>query len=226
MSTLLLRLEGPMQSWGTISRFMQRDTGYEPSKSGVIGLLACACGFDRDNWSDIEPITRLRMGVRHERPGSIRREYQSAGCAKPKSIINAQGELMTNGVISERFYIEDASFLVGLEGSDDALLQNLHSSLKNPRWTLFLGRKSYVPSVPVWIPDGLRVNENLEEALYGYRLDEMTSDQILFSFESNDQAGRMVFDQPLSSFSERRFGTRFVQTEWKQIPKGVGNVSA
>ena len=37
MNTLLLRLAGPMQSWGTQSRFFTRDTGLEPSKSGVIG---------------------------------------------------------------------------------------------------------------------------------------------------------------------------------------------
>ena len=37
MSVLLLRLAGPMQSWGTRSRFGNRDTGLEPSRSGVIG---------------------------------------------------------------------------------------------------------------------------------------------------------------------------------------------
>ena len=44
MPTLLLRFIGPMQSWGTTSRFDQRDTGKEPSKSGVVGLLAAAMG--------------------------------------------------------------------------------------------------------------------------------------------------------------------------------------
>ena len=33
MSVLLLRLAGPMQSWGTDSRFSHRDTRAEPSKS-------------------------------------------------------------------------------------------------------------------------------------------------------------------------------------------------
>ena len=42
MSTLLLRLAGPMQSWGTDSKFDIRRTGREPSKSGVIGLVAAA----------------------------------------------------------------------------------------------------------------------------------------------------------------------------------------
>ena len=46
MPTLLLRLVGPMQSWGTTSRFDQRDTGKEPSKSGIVGLLAAAMGID------------------------------------------------------------------------------------------------------------------------------------------------------------------------------------
>ena len=48
MSVLLLRLAGPMQSWGVESRFTVRDTGLEPSKSGVVGLLCAALGRRRD----------------------------------------------------------------------------------------------------------------------------------------------------------------------------------
>ena len=46
-ATLLLRLQGPMQSWGTTSRFDERDTQLEPSKSGVLGLVCAAIGRDR-----------------------------------------------------------------------------------------------------------------------------------------------------------------------------------
>ena len=79
MPTLLLRLVGPMQSWGTTSRFDQRDTGKEPSKSGVVGLLAAALGIDRENWTDLEPLTRLSMGVRHDRPGVIQSGLPDSG---------------------------------------------------------------------------------------------------------------------------------------------------
>ena len=79
MPTLLLRLVGPMQSWGTTSRFDQRDTGKEPSKSGVVGLLAAALGIDRENWTDLEPLTRLSMGVRHDRPGSAQAGLSDSG---------------------------------------------------------------------------------------------------------------------------------------------------
>ena len=44
MPALLLRLVGPMQSWGMQRRFSIRDTGTEPSKSGVIGLACAAFG--------------------------------------------------------------------------------------------------------------------------------------------------------------------------------------
>ena len=83
MGTLLIRLEGPMQSWGTTSRFDQRDTGKEPSKSGVIGLLAAALGYDREDWQNVEPLTQLKMGVRHDRPGILKRDYQTADVLHP-----------------------------------------------------------------------------------------------------------------------------------------------
>ena len=68
MNTLLIRLAGPMQSWGTQSRFFTRDTGHEPSKSGVIGVLCAALGWGRE--APLDDLARLRMGVRVDRPGS------------------------------------------------------------------------------------------------------------------------------------------------------------
>src|SRR5258706_11213757 len=77
MSTLLLRLAAPMQSWGTQSRFVVRDTGLEPSKSGVIGLLCAALGRPRE--APMEDLARLRMGVRVDREGVMQTDYHTAG---------------------------------------------------------------------------------------------------------------------------------------------------
>ena len=44
MATLLLRLAAPLQAWGADSKFETRKTAREPTKSGVIGLLAAALG--------------------------------------------------------------------------------------------------------------------------------------------------------------------------------------
>lgn len=230
MPTLLLRLAGPMQSWGTTSRFDQRDTGKEPSKSGVIGLLAAAMGIDRENWTDLEPLTQLSMGVRHDRPGVPRRDYQTAGCAANDTIIKADGSpAKGGGVVSQRFYLADAAFLVALEGKDLALLQEAHEKLKNPTWPLALGRRSYVPSESVWMQDGLKDAPLLPALTYEpwiatQRNWEECPDKLLLSFESGDGAGTLKMDQPLSSFAERRFGARFVRSEWIPFPREVANV--
>lgn len=231
MPTLLLRLVGPMQSWGTNSRFDQRDTGKEPSKSGVIGLLAAAMGVDRENWTDLEPLTRLFMGVRHDRPGIPKRDYQTAGCAKGDTIIKADGTSSKDGVVSHRFYLADAAFLVALEGNDRAFLERTHKHLKNPVWPLALGRKSYLPSEPIWIKDGVR-DASLLEVLTRWpwiatqRRWENLPEMLLISSESDDGTGVLKMDQPLSSFAERRFGARSVRSEWIPFPQEVAHVSA
>jgi CRISPR system Cascade subunit CasD len=51
-------------------------------------------------------------------------------------------------VLSERFYLADADFLVGLSG-DRPFLKELLAVVRAPVWILCLGRKSFVPSLPV-----------------------------------------------------------------------------
>ncbi|MFJ5588398.1 type I-E CRISPR-associated protein Cas5/CasD [Streptomyces noursei] len=85
-ATLLLRLEGLLQAWGTRSHFHNRDTLPRPTKSGVIGLLAAADGHDRDEHrtaeDDFLPLTtlaQLRFGVRADRPGTLVEDFHTTG---------------------------------------------------------------------------------------------------------------------------------------------------
>ena len=226
MPTLLLRLVGPMQSWGTTSRFDQRDTGKEPSKSGVVGLLAAALGIDRENWTDLEPLTHLSMSVRHDRPGVPKRDYQTA-----QHIISADRSKIHETAVTTRDYLADAAFLVGLEGDDRAFLKTIHATLRDPAWPLALGRKSYVPSEPIWIENGVQ-DVPLRDALARWpwiasqRRWEELPEKLLVSFESEDGSGVLKMDQPLSSFAERRFGARFVRSEWIPFPQEVADVPA
>lgn len=232
MPSLLLSLVGPMQSWGTTSRFDQRDTGKEPSKSGALGLLAAALGIDRGNWPDLEPLSRLSMTVRHDRPGVPKRDYQTAGCAAGDVIIKADGKPSTaGGVVSNRFYLADAAFLVVLGGDDAALLARAHDALRNPWWPLALGRKSYVPSEPVWVKEGVQDDSPNDVVrrwpwIASTRHWESPPDQLLVSSESADRSGVMRMDQLLSSFAERRFGARFVRSEWIPLPAERNHAAA
>ncbi|MDY0050089.1 MAG: type I-E CRISPR-associated protein Cas5/CasD [Pseudomonadota bacterium] len=227
MPTLLLRLAGPMQSWGTTSRFDQRDTGKEPSKSGVIGLLAAALGIDREEWNDdLQALAALTMGVRHDRPGVLKRDYQTA-----QNIISADRSKVHETAVTTRDYLADAVFLVALEGPDRSLLERAHAALNNPVWPLALGRKSYVPSEPIGLEGGV-VDRPLLDALAAWpwlaaqRKWEAIPERLLVSIESSDGTGALRMDQPLSSFAERRFGARSVRSDWVNLTAEVSHAVA
>ncbi len=165
MAVLLLRLAAPMQSWGTQSHFSVRETGLEPSKSGVIGLLCAALG--RPRTAAVDDLAALRMGVRVDREGQMMMDYHTAGAGED-GFLRADGKVeKKNVIVSHRYYLADAVFLVGLEG-EEALLRHLHEALRAPVWPLYLGRKAFVPGCPVWMQGGLRTDESLEEALERY----------------------------------------------------------
>lgn len=133
MATLLLRLAGPLQAWGVDSKFDTRRTERLPSKSGVVGLLAAALGRRRDE--EVSDLNALRFGVRVEQEGTILRDYHTAKSEKAS-------------YVTERYYLEDAIFLVGLEGSS-TLLHELSEALLAPAFPLFLGRRSCPPTLPL-----------------------------------------------------------------------------
>jgi len=206
---LLLRLSAPLQAWGVRSRFAMRDTGREPSKSGVVGLLCAALGRGRDQ--PIADLAALRMAVRVDQEGSILRDFHVAGVG---GYLKASGDVERKNVIpGNRYYLMDARFLVGLAGDDPDLLARLHAALRDPVWPLFLGRKACVPGEPVWLADGLQ-GGTLEEALRQYRWlgrpPMRRPDRLRVVLE--DPEGPQVYpDQPIS-FAERRFAPRRART--------------
>lgn len=152
MKSVLLRLEGPLQSWGVSSRFDERDTALEPTKSGVVGLCAAAMGIARDDVEALKPLAALRLAVRIDRAGTLSRDFQTAG----GGLFNGQdyGVRKASGskgetVISRRAYLADASFLAALGGDDHGLIERIDAALRAPHWPLFLGRRAFVSSVGI-----------------------------------------------------------------------------
>lgn len=202
MHTLLLRLCGPMQSWGSESHFSLRTTNHSPTKSGVIGLCGAALGWSRS--MNYTPLAELRFGCRIVQPGVLMMDFQTV-----KGVIVAKGK-GTENVISKRYYLSDADFLVGLEGSDLKFLEMLHHALGHSKFCVYLGRKSYVPSRPVVLLNGLRKNEDLETALFNYSIETQRSERIDLILETSiEDAERTWFDQPIKdSYFSRKFEAR------------------
>lgn len=209
MSLLLMRLAGPLQSWGTQSRFGHRDTGTEPSRSGVVGLLCAALGRPRDE--PLDDFLPLVMAVRVDREGTVLRDYHTAQQVRRADASKSPQET----VLSERFYLADADFLVGLAG-DAAFLATLDAALRQPVWPLALGRKACVPSLPLAL--GV-VEGDLLETMKRYprcvRVGERPREALRYVTEVPHGTGEARADVPLSFVSrDRRFAVRHVRVEF------------
>jgi len=153
-NTVFLRLEGPLQAWGDNSKFVIRRTAEAPTKSGVLGLICCAMGLSRPAAAERLPeLNELRMGVRIDRPGTRCWDYHTVGARY--GLLTAAGEMKRTAstdeyetLVSRREYLCDASFLVALQGDPDPI-GAIRDALRNPKWWLFLGRKSCPPATPI-----------------------------------------------------------------------------
>jgi CRISPR system Cascade subunit CasD len=224
-TSVLLRLEGPLQSWGTRSRFSERDTENEPSKSGVLGLVGAALGMARDDGALLERIASCRMAVRADREGSLLRDYHTVGGGtfrgQAHSVFDAKGTVLTS-----RHYLQGASFLAALGFEDASLAARIDEALGAPRWPLALGRRACPPSLPVRA--GL-VPVQPEEALRGATWPSSKPPQrpvrLVVECDPRDPDAQPRQDQPLSfRLHDRHYIRRFVCTKF--VDPSALNLSA
>jgi CRISPR system Cascade subunit CasD len=150
-NTLFLRLEGPMQAWGNQeSKFVVRRTAEAPTKSGVIGVLCAALGVPRSEASAewLPKLSALGMGVRIDAPGVRWWDYHTVGAGMEMRIAEGEGKTKPGAMLTRREYLCDASFLVALQG-EPSCISELEAAVKEPQWTLYLGRKCCPPSRPL-----------------------------------------------------------------------------
>jgi CRISPR system Cascade subunit CasD len=157
-ANLALLLDGPLQSWGFASRFQRRTTGLYPTKSGVIGLLGAAMGLakgspEEANW--LPKVSALKMTSI-----VIPRNVPEADGQLPilrledyHTVLEtrrASGALNKDAVLTRRQYLLEARFGVILAG-DRSVLERAAAALQDPIWGVWLGRKSCIPSAPVFV---------------------------------------------------------------------------
>lgn len=163
MHTVFLRLESPLQAWGSDSLFVIRNTEDEPTKSGVVGLILACMGIKRDCAQHFLPyLNALQMGVRVDRPGIIISDYQTV--RGPHD--TADGGVRDKTEQTIRYYLSDASFSVALQGDSDTV-DEVIKAVQNPHFSPYLGRKCCVPSRPIYEAEG--DYRNLEDAFTDLR---------------------------------------------------------
>lgn len=163
---LALRLEGPLQSWGFDSQYNRRNTGLMPTKSAIAGMCCAAQGLPRGSGTEqkflaafgavrMTAIVIPRNGTKKELPVRRLQDYHTV-----QNTRRASGSINNDCVLTHRQYLADAAFGVLLEGETPLLIQ-IADALGDPVWGIWLGRKTCIPSAPVFA--GLK--ENRDEAL-------------------------------------------------------------
>lgn len=211
-TTLLIDIAAPMQAWGDSSRFTQRHTRAEPTKSGVVGLLAAALGRRRTD--PIEDLARLRFGVRTDQPGRLERDFQT-------EIDWRSGK---SKALTHRYYLADAKFVAATEGPIE-VLEGLVSALANPTFPLYLGRRAFPPAGPI---RGRIVQSTVREALMDAEWTASLRHRraqgstvglpIVRDVEPGEQVAESIRDLPVSFDPEHR------QYEWRDVIHEIATV--
>lgn len=216
---LILRLEGVLQSWGEDAKWDTRSTALTPSKSGIVGLLACAMGLERGDPQIAALSDAMKLGIRADRPGIQTTDYHTV---QGHPLRNAAGKPRSNGntLISRRQYLQDASFLVVIQ-VDDAWRERMVWALRSPKWCIYLGRKSCVPSRPVFETVSTEYRDILD-ALSRYPAADRAQYPLSYECEINQETAESYSrSDAVVSGGDRRFAMR---TVWRGSVKEAAHV--
>ena len=210
MKTLLLKFSGPMQSWGTSSHYETRQTDPYPSKSGVIGMIAASMGYRRDEDEKMKRLNDVNFAVRIDQKGKLLRDYHIAAKYSKRGILE-------RNYVTQRYYLEDAVFVVALSSDNDAFIEEIKSNIEKPYFQPYLGRRSCpIPAnfiIEMNEDDPIDALKSLEwQAAKWYQKENVNYTANIYA-DANMLYGRrkQKWDLPLSfSDSERKYGHRYV----------------
>jgi CRISPR system Cascade subunit CasD len=158
---ILLWLEAPLQSWGADSKFNVRDTMQFPTKSGILGLILCSMGASGPRPNLLSKLNNTIMHVISYTKNKFKKEiilddFNVIGSGynnedmwqnlmMPKKANNdSDGKRESSKIILKK-YLQNACFSVILEVPVE-LCNTICTSLQNPVYSLFLGRKNCIPT--------------------------------------------------------------------------------
>jgi len=226
---LALYLKGPLQSWGFDSQYNRRNTGLMPTKSAIAGMCCAALGYPRGSEKEHEflfSFGKTRMTALAIPQNASKRELPIRRLQDFHTVQNtrrASGSINKDCVLTHRQYLTDAAFGILLEG-DAVFLGEIATGLADPKWGIWLGRKTCIPSTPVlagikkkWDNVLDLVKNRREEALCSIigdkPIESFTRQEEVYTFVEGKDS---IPDTPLSFATEGRlFSPRRVKT-WQE----------
>ena len=154
---LVFRLSAPMGSFGSFSGHERRSTDNFPLRSAILGILGAALGIERSDLNSQNKLLDYHVAIFTKSLGSTFRDFHTiqsipSTIKKPNSRRSAI-ESIGNGIktsITKRDYFTEIDLLISIWSFNGHwTLNDLVQSLKNPKFFLYVGRKSCPLAAPM-----------------------------------------------------------------------------
>lgn len=222
METLVLKLTGPMQSYGNDSYYNYRYTDRLPRKSMIVGFLGACLGIGRDDDEAFKELNKLGVATRLDQGGQMLRDFH---------MVHEHHTTKKSVWITERYYMTDTVVVIGISSSDTDLIKKLEYAVKNPVYAPFIGRKcnpvNYDLVLGVYEGNALGVIKGLEwqaRDWYKGKQGVGTSVQLEITADGflDNQKGTKVVQDRVESFNpkNRLYGYRAVIHDFVEVVNG------
>lgn len=215
----MFQLQAPLAAWGDTAVGEYRGSYDYPGESALVGLLAAALGIRREDEAAHLELARgygFAVGVQGE--GRLLRDYHTAQvpgrtALKGRPHRTRRDELVVpkeklHTVLSSRDYRQNVAYLVAVQPSAQSpySLKDLAVALAEPRFTLYLGRKSCPLAVPlsaevIAAPDARQAVEQYRSSLVE-RTQKYVQSRERFPMELPAPLNRLVWGERVTSGME------------------------
>lgn len=177
MKFLVFELHGAFASWGSHAIGDIRRSEKMPTRSAILGILGAALGISHNETDRLNELEqKLAIAVRQDIAGHSIIDYHTVqtphGTDVSKYAHSRKEALAIKHAtkLTYREYLNDAWYTVAIweknhsseEEHSSKILQSLSEALISPKFTLYLGRRACIPSLP--IKGKIVITNTLEEA--------------------------------------------------------------
>jgi len=191
MTTYLnFQLYGVLASWGEQATGESRHSANHPSRSAISGLIAASLGIKRTEKQALQALSdSLFFGFKTLHHGLLLKDFHTAQKAvidkKSRHFYTRRDEMQTirlTTILSRRDYRQDAYSLVSIWLNEDSVysLEDLQQSLKQPKFQLYLGRKSCPLSLP--LQPQITQKKSFKKALDDYQTAKLNENKVLSDY--------------------------------------------
>lgn len=175
MNYLPLYLSGVLQYFSdenSIALKSQYNTSNHPTKKAIIGMIASALGYDRNDARSEVLFNSLNLKYSIKRNPILLNDFQTVKPLKSQNnymnkyykknqFPTMENKFKKDSLIKRVQYLQDAEFVVYISG-EDSLLENIYKAIQNPKYALFIGKRSCIPNKPIVQEFELIKEEELE----------------------------------------------------------------